>query len=197
MSALYWFALVVGAGLLLLSLAGDLFGDHGDAAIGDGHDHGGDVDGMKILSMRNATYFLFGFGGAGILLGWLWDRSQPVTTAISALIVGLISGGISAVAFGYLNRSGSGELEHDSAWSGAVGRVLLPLSHGGTGKILVARAGREHTLLARPFEPDAHDPESWQDVVIIEIRHGIALVTPFTSALEAPELPRLTDNTER
>src|SRR5690606_2549883 len=161
MSALYWFALVVGAGLLLLSLAGDLFGDHGDTAIGDGHDHSGDAEGMKILSMRNATYFLFGFGGAGVLLGWLWERSQPVMTALSALAVGLLSGGISAAVFGYLKRSGSGEMEHDSSWAGAVGRVLLPLSRDGTGKIVVARAGREHTLLARPFEPDARDPESW------------------------------------
>jgi MFS family permease len=197
MSALYWFALVVGAGLLILSLAGDLFGDHGDGAIGDGHDHDGDPEGMKILSMRNATYFLFGFGGAGILLSWLWDRSQPLATALSALVVGLMSGGISALAFGYLSRTGSGELERDSAWSGAIGRVLLPLSRDGTGKIIVARAGREHTLLARPFEPDARDPESWQAIVIVEMRHGIALVTPFTSTLEAPELPRLTDNTER
>ena len=89
MSALYWFALVVGAGLLLLSLVGDLFGDHGDGAGADGHH--GDAEGMKILSMRNATYFLFGFGGAGILLGWVWDRSQPVMTALSALAVGLLA----------------------------------------------------------------------------------------------------------
>jgi hypothetical protein len=197
MSALYWFALVVGAGLLLLSLAGDLFGEHGGDVAGDTHaDHPG-AEGMKILSMRNATYFLFGFGSAGVILSWLWQRSEPLTTALIALAVGALSGGISALAFGYLGRSGSGELERDSAWTGCIGEVLLPLSREGTGKIVVARSGREHTLLARPFDADARVPESWRSVVIIEVRHGIALVEPFTSALEDPDPMRITGNTER
>lgn len=205
MSALYWFALVIGAGLLLLSLAGDLFGehggdglgDHGADALGDGDASHPDAEGMRIFSMRNMTYFLFGFGGAGVLLSWAWERAEPVATAIAALVVGTVSGGISAAAFGYLGRSGSGELARDSAWSGCVGEVLLPLSRDGTGKILVARAGREHSLLARPFQTDANDPASWRSVVIIELRHGVAYVEPFTNALEDPDLPRITGETER
>lgn len=197
MSALYWFALVIGAGLLLLSLAGDLFGEHGGDGLGDTHAEHPDADGMRIFSMRNLTYFLFGFGGAGVLLSWLWERAEPFATAAIAVVVGAISGGISAAAFGYLGRSGSGDMERDAAWSGCVGEVLLPLSRDGTGKILVARAGREHTLLARPFQADADDPGSWHAVVVIELRHGVAYVEPFTNALEDPDLPRITGETER
>jgi hypothetical protein len=178
--ALYWFGLVVGAGLLLISLAGDVFGDHAELPGGDSDAHAAHGEGMKILSMRTATYFLFGFGGTGVLLSWLWDRGEPLATAFAALAVGSLCGGISAAVFGYLRRSGSGDMEADSAWAGCVGQVLLPLSRDGTGKINVARAGREHALLARPFQADAPDPESWRSVVVIEIRNSIALVEPYT-----------------
>jgi hypothetical protein len=197
MSALYWFALVIGAGLLLLSFAGDLFGEHGGDGVGDADANHPDAEGLRIFSMRNLTYFLFGFGGAGVLLSWLWDRAEPFATAAVAIVVGAVSGGISAAAFGYLGRSGSGDMERDTAWSGCVGEVLLPLSRDGTGKILVARAGREHTLLARPFRTDADDPGSWRAVVVIELRHGVAYVEPYTDALEDPDLPRITGETER
>jgi hypothetical protein len=74
--------------------------------------------------------------------------------------------------------------------------VLLPLSREGSGKITVARAGREHTLLARPFDDDARSPETWRSVIVIEMRRGIALVEPYNHALEDAATPRLTSNPE-
>src|SRR5690606_21289047 len=69
MSALYWFALVVGAGLLGLSL----FGDTDAGGDVDVDAAGGGADGFRILSTRNLTYFLFGFGATGVLLGLVWE----------------------------------------------------------------------------------------------------------------------------
>jgi hypothetical protein len=74
---------------------------------------------------------------------------------------------------------------------GLTGRVVLPLSTEGTGKILVSRQGREHELLARPFEQDAEAPHRWSNVMVIEMRDGVALVQPNDSALDHPEMLRI------
>jgi len=58
--------------------------------------------------------------------------------------------------------------------------VSLPILKGGTGKIVVAKAGQTQELLARPLTNDDEDPESWDSVIVVEVRDGVALVTPFT-----------------
>jgi hypothetical protein len=95
-----------------------------------------------------------------------------------AFAIGALGAGISTVVFGWLRKSESGDMPGDRAWLGATAQVLLPLSTGGTGKILVSRGGRAQELLARPFDHDAGDPETWSSVVVLEIRDGIALVAP-------------------
>lgn len=184
MSMLYWFALVVGAGLLLLSLFGDFFGDDidlpDDVEAGGAHGHGFDI-----FSIRNATYFLFAFGAAGLLVGRA--TGNTVLTLAVATTLGVLGGGISAAVFGWLRRTESGGLDDDAGWSGRIGEVVLPLSAEATGKILVGRGGREHELLARPFERDAATPEQWRSVLIVELENGIALVTPYTAALDSPD----------
>lgn len=198
MSMLYWFALVVGAGLLLMSLFSDFFGDvHGD--IGGDTDLGGahaDAEGFRILSLRNATYFLFAFGAAGVLLGWATEGDAPVLTAVLATLLGVAGGGISATAFGWLRRTESGYIGDDRGWVGRVGQVVLPLSAEGTGKILVNRSGRDHELLARPFETGSESPEQWRSVLIVELENGVALVSPYGGSLEAPDALRITPSTE-
>ena len=193
---LYWFALVVGAGLLLMSLFSDFFGDvHGD--LGGDTDLGGahaDTEGFRIVSLRNATYFLFAFGAAGVLLGWATDA--PVLTAVLATVLGVAGGGISAAAFGWLRKTESGYLADDRGWVGRVGEVVLPLSNDGTGKIMVNRSGRDHELLARPFEIGSESPEQWRSVLIVELENGVALVSPYGGSLEAPDALRITPSTE-
>lgn len=195
MSMLYWFALVVGAGLLLLSLFGDFFGDGADLPedieTGDAH---GDAHGFGIFSIRNATYFLFAFGAAGLLVGWA--TGNPLLTLLVAMALGVLGGGISATAFGWLRRTESGALDDDAGWSGRVGHVVLPLSAEGTGKILVGRGGREHELLARPFERAVDSPEQWRSVMIIELENGVALVTPYAGALGSPDSPQTLPSSE-
>lgn len=192
MTGLYWFALVVGGGMFLFSVFGDADG---------GHDHDGDlghhdVQGFKILSLRNATYFLFAFGVSGVLLTWMWGGARGLLTAVVATTLGLIGGAISALTFGWLRKSESGELLSDVSWIGTTGEVTIPLSAGGTGKVLVTRGLREQELLARPFDDDARDPERWTKVMVVEMRQGIALVAPSDTAPDDGEIPHLGANSE-
>lgn len=202
MRGLYWFSLVVGVGLYLVSLFADLFGHgdadvHGDVDLGHadmdlghadadlGHadadaDH---ADGFRILSLRNATYALFAFGVSGVTLTWLWQGRRGFAIAVIATLLGLGGGALSAFLFRWLRRSESGELPSDTSLYGVTGRVLLPLSGSGTGKIVVSRGTRELELLARPFDPDAEHPEHWTAVMVIDMRDGVALVSPSDPAL--------------
>jgi hypothetical protein len=200
MNALYWFALVVGAGMYLFSLFADFTGHgdvdgHGDTDFHAGdHHHGGEA--FKILSLRNATYFLFAFGVTGVGLNWLWGGGRGLLTALLALFLGTVGAGISGLAFGWLRKTDSGDLPGDSSWIGAQGHVTIPLSAGGTGKILVTRGNREHELLARPFDEEAGDPQQWAAVMVVEMRNGIALVAPNDSSLGGPDLPALGSTSE-
>ena len=195
MTALYWFAMVVGVGMYLFSVFADTHG-HGDAG-GDAGDHSHAMDGYQILSLRNATYFLFAFGVTGVALNWMWGGTRNFFTALLALGIGILGASISTFAFGWLRKSESGEMPGDRAWLGATAEVVLPLSAGGTGKIFMSRSGRSQEMLARPFDSDAANPEQWSHVVVLEIRDGIALVAPNEELTLDDEAPRLGAPTER
>jgi hypothetical protein len=192
MTALYWFAMVVGVGMYLFSVFADTTGAHAemDADIHVGSDHHG-ADGYQILSIRNATYFLFAFGVTGVALNWMWGGGRDWLTAILAFGIGALGATISTLAFGWLRKSESGGMPGDRAWLGATGEVLLSLSQDGTGKIFVSRSGRSQELLARPFDSDATDVERWSKVLVLEMRDGIALVAPNEELVPDQPAPRL------
>jgi hypothetical protein len=197
MTALYWFAMVVGVGMYLFSVFADTHG-HGDAGgDADAGDHSHAMDGYQILSLRNATYFLFAFGVTGVALNWMWGGTRNLFTGLLALGIGILGASISTFAFGWLRKSESGEMPGDRAWLGATAEVVLPLSAGGTGKIFMSRSGRSQEMLARPFDSDAANPEQWSHVVVLEIRDGIALVAPNEELTLDDEAPRLGAPTER
>jgi hypothetical protein len=200
MTALYWFATVVGVGMYLFSVFADVTGDADVGADGDvdfdvGHGHHHGLDGYKILSLRNATYFLFAFGVTGVLLNWLWDGGRSVTTALLSLTIGGLGAAMSTIVFGWLKRSESGDMPGDQSWIGAPADVVLPLSGDGTGKVYATRAGRTQELLARPFDAAAEHPERWTSVLVLDIKDGVALVAPHDQSLEATlpddDAPRL------
>jgi len=178
MEFLFWLALVIGGGLFLLSLAGDVFGVEGH----DGHAFhaDADTDWGRIFSLRNATYFLFAFGAVGVLLELFWGGASELTAFILAVVTGIFAWTLSYAAFGYLRRSDSGQMLGDQLLVGRVGTVSLPILKGGTGKIVVAKAGQTQELLAKPLTDDDENPEAWDSVIVVEVRDGVALVTPFT-----------------
>jgi hypothetical protein len=69
-------------------------------------------------------------------------------------------------------------MEGDVSFEGLLGRVVLPL-RSGRGKILVERSGREIELMAECYDKDAQNPETWKQVVVVEIRGGTAFVAPL------------------
>lgn len=193
MTALYTFAMVVGVGMYLFSVFADSSGTHadvdGDVHVGGDHHHG--LDTYKLLSLRNATYFLFAFGVTGVALNWIWGGVRGWLTALLSIFIGAVGASISTLVFGWLRKSESGGMAGDRAWLGASAQVVLPLSAGGTGKIVVSRGGRAQELLARPFDDDASSPENWSNVLVLEIRDGIALVAPQDELSPDDSTPRL------
>jgi hypothetical protein len=177
----FWFALVLGGGLLLLSLLGDLFGTHGDGDLDHASDHG-DGHGLKILSLRTLTYALFGYGAVGTLLAWLQGGEAGWGVLVAAIVTGIAAAVLNEAMLGFVRRTQSGALPGDDSLAGLMGRVTLPLGREGTGKITVERSGREHELLARPFEAAEGDPERWTTVVVIEMKDGVAHVAPLDEA---------------
>lgn len=185
MSFLFSLALVIGGGLFLLSLAGDLLGIDSH----DGHafhaDH--DTEWSRLFSIRNATYFLFAFGAVGVLLNWIWQGDNTLMTALFAAGTGAFAWFMSYAAFRYLRRTDTGAMHGDRLLVGRIGTVTLPLLKGSTGKILVERLGQTQELLARPLDDEETNPEAWKSVLIIDVRDGVALVGPKPSELDSTE----------
>ncbi len=171
MFALYLFALVVGGGLLAFSMLGDSHGDAGH----DAHAH----DAIKFLSLRTLTYFLFTFGGVGAVLARTWHWATAPLVLLVATAAGLLVGTATAQAFAYLRRTDSGARESEDSFIGLTGRVTLPIGKSGLGKVLVERGGRTFELLARPLERAAGPVTKWDNVIVVEMNRGTAIVAPM------------------
>lgn len=204
MAMLFWFALVLGGGLLLVStvghIVGDVLGDTGGGDVSDGAQadadsdtaggvhpvapgaHGADHEGFRFLSVRTVTYFLFAFGAAGVLLTYAWHGMLPLVAGGVALACGILTAYLSAMIFNWVGAGDSGALAGDRALVGASGVVTLPLRADGTGKVLVRSSGRELELLARAIDAAPGNPAEWTDVMVVDVADGVALVTPFDSS---------------
>lgn len=160
MGIFYLAALIVGFGTIALQLlmggAGDADADaggdadadtdvdHGDVDHGDGHGEHGHADGGFLpifLSLRFWTFSFLAFGLSGSMLHFL-NWASSTTTLIVALSLGLLSGiGVSWV-FRALGRAQttSGGTARDAV--GQVGKVLVPCSKGGRGKVRIELRGQ-------------------------------------------------------
>lgn len=193
MTSIFLFALILGGGLLGLSLLGDLVGGADadfDADIDTDVDTGPGLSGaLKIFTIRNLTYFLFGFGAVGWLLVELRPELPLVVITASALLGGSLAAGLAAVLFGWLHATDAGWQPEEASFVGCEGRVLLPIGHGKVGQIMVRRGEREHELRAVPFDERAADPERWVNIVVIEMEGGTARVSPMEALAPADPGP--------
>jgi membrane protein implicated in regulation of membrane protease activity len=170
MLPLYLFALIVGGGLLLFSVAGsemEMFGDAGDGTMAH-----------EFFSVRALSYFLAGFGATGFLVGVFTDASF-LSTLLWAAATGIIASGSAALLYGWLRETESGVVATTSDHlSGLPARVVVSVTPGSRGKVLVVSDGREVELLARLY--GSADPECprGSTVVIVEMEGETALVTP-------------------
>ena len=193
----YVFCLVLGGGLLLLSVLGDAFGDAGgdldlggsveidagsvdlgDAGV-DAHGHGSDPShASRILSIRTLTYALFGFGAVGTLLTF-FGSANSLTVLGTALVGGLLAGSLVTSAFRYLETTDTGAQASDISFIGLSGTVTIPISADSAGAVSVRRGQRKISLRALPHESvgDA-DPTDWRSVVVVDMENGVARVAP-------------------
>lgn len=204
----YVIALVLGGGFLALSLFSDLLEGvgadldvDGDLDVGGDLDLGGDLDAdatvveagdadggaLKILSLRTFVYTLFGFGLVGVLLTWIWGPERAGTTAAFAGAGGLATGFTASLLFGLVKRSDSGARLGEESFIGLTGRMTLPMGATSPGRVSVFRGDRRVALRALPHpSADATDPESWSDVIVVDMDAGIAQVIPVDTSLELP-----------
>ncbi len=198
MLSVYLFCLVVGGGFALLSVFGDLFDadvdvdadvdldldaglDAADAVDASGAVAHADVGhAAAIFSLRSLVYSLFGFGATGALLTALGaGPGAPLTLGFSVM-AGLLVGAAVGSFLAYLKRSDSRGRAGDDTFVGLAGRVTLPIREGSPGKIMVLKGDREHAVRALPFphqgQGDLANPETWERVLVVEMRKGVAYV---------------------
>lgn len=194
MTAFYLFCLIVGGGLLLVSLLGwdsdaDVDTDLDFDAEADADQPGGfDSDAgwglaREFLSVRGLIYLLAGVGATGLLLEAFTDAPATLT-ALFALMTGILAAVAAGALYGWVRHSESGTVPrgHDHL-VGLPARVVLPVVAGQRGKVCLRSGGREIELLARLYGRDDADCPRGTTVVIVDIEGDTALVTP------APSLP--------
>lgn len=198
MLSAYIFSLVLGGGLLLFSLlAGDADSDVDvdldvdfdvdvdldvdvadvDVDAGTELDHGAHAAAGKLFTIRSLIYAVFGFGATGTLLTYLGFPALP--TAVTAVVGGVLSSALVTSVFNYLRRTDSGAHPGDAGFLGRPARVVLPISEGSAGAILVERGGRQIRLRALPHATAEGDPGAWTRVLVVDLERGVAQVAPL------------------
>ena len=181
----YIFSVVVGGGILALSLFGDFFDSDVDADAGVDLDADADVavDGTEIarlLSLRALVYVLFGFGGAGLVLHLIWGGAQPVLTAAIAAGMGLGSGALVTTVFGYLKRTEAGAIQGEAALVGLRGEVVMAIAAGDTGEVRIRSGERQYRMRARSDDLEGGEAalEAGRVVMVVDVKDGVAYVAP-------------------
>ncbi|MGI9037753.1 MAG: hypothetical protein ACR2GQ_02720 [Gemmatimonadota bacterium] len=195
METVYVISLVVGGGIALLSAFGDFLDVGTDADLDLDLELDADVDAgldaghagapsAAIFSLRALVFTLFGFGAVGTALTALGaNPTSPVTMALSVLS-GLLVGFAVGSFLAYLKRSDTPARAGDATFRGAIGRVTLPIGAAAPGQVVVRRGNREHAIRALPHASAGSDPAAWRQVVVVEMRDGIAYVGPVGHADE-------------
>jgi hypothetical protein len=173
-TSVYWAALIVGLGTVLLQL----LSGHGHADVGadtnldvaaNGDLHAGDVGHAAgaghgagsaflpiFLSLRFWTFALLAFGMVGAAIRTL-DLAAPWVAALLAVGMGLAAGFGASWAFTALDRSQTSSGAESRDLVGQSGRVLVPPGPGGRCKVRVELKGQSIDLLAATEDRDLHE----------------------------------------
>jgi membrane protein implicated in regulation of membrane protease activity len=187
--AIYVGSLLFGGLLITASLFGG--GDHGgdahaggDGHSGDGHDSNASYAWLSLFGLRFWSFGTAFFGLSGLVVEWLggggWHALAPALAGGIGAAAGL---GASSV-FRTLSREAVGQVQSAGALVGREGRLLLPVERAQRGKVRLALpAGGHVDLLAESGDDEVLD--AGVDVLIVEVRGNIAVVTRAPAALPA------------
>jgi hypothetical protein len=158
MFALYVTSLVIGGGLLLLSLlfggeAGEVDGLDGGglegSEVGEGAAEGGSLGrALPLASLFFWTFFLAFFGLTGVLLSTLARETGTLLTGGLSVGVGLSAGLIASRVLRGLGRAEVDSVVRPADVVGRLGRVVVPVGRSQPGKVRVELKGRTVDLLA-------------------------------------------------
>ncbi len=184
MTWLYAFMLAAGAPLLLwFAFAGGEADVDGGAEIGGG-DSGALADVFSVVPISTLAMFATFFGGIGLVATLL--GVNPALVLLLALVVGVITGALNSVVFGFLRGSEASSDVSDREIEGTIGRVALPVSSEHRGRIVLTVGGARSQMTAAPVDfVEADKPiEPGARVIVVRVEGGVALVTRLDPELE-------------
>jgi membrane protein implicated in regulation of membrane protease activity len=116
------------------------------------HDHGhvGGFGGFVALFLSTRFWFFasLGFGLSGSLLTYVVGANSTATL-VTSVVMGLVLGLGAALAFRALKRTASAHVSNTNRAVGSIGRVIVPVSNAGVGKIRIELQGQSVDLMAR------------------------------------------------
>ena len=175
---IYWICLIGG---LVFSVLALLFGDFLDG-IADGA-----FEVLDVLDPLSIVGGLTVFGGAGVVITETADLGAGPTAALAAA-VGL--GLAIAMHFVYvrpMKRSENSTGFSIQEYHGKLGEVITAIPATGYGEVIV-RMGASNTFrTAASF--DGNSIERGTRIVVVEIRDGDLLVTPFDELTPVDDVP--------
>lgn len=196
-SFLFGFLMVLASTLLgfaHLALPGGHDGFHighhaphgGHGAHGNGTSRGG----LPLWNVSSLLAFLMWFGAAGYVAMRYFDLNAPLAL-IPAVGFGVV-GGLLVSAFLGLVLRGETEMDpHEYAMEGTLAHVSIAIPADGIGEIIFSKGDRRRGEGARAVNGTAI--ARGEEVVVVEYRHGIALVQPWAEFVGNGELQPLVE----
>jgi hypothetical protein len=177
---LYIFAFIAGVFILVMPLVGDVFDNTGS--------YTPPVPRTAVLSLTGVTVFLLVFGATGTAVT-RYTQLRPEYIAAIALASAIVGTLTLTRAVAYMTRSVENRVEQQRSLHGLVAEVIVPISPVHGGKISAKRGAQRIQMLARPYHANDTDAATWREVMIVDVRDGIALVSPVAAAPEVLQSP--------
>jgi membrane protein implicated in regulation of membrane protease activity len=183
---LYWGALILGGGLLLVSVLGGLGHHHADTDAGTvpHHDAGSDSDSAHAahdaaamstwFSLRFAVFFLAMYGATGVILTYLSGASTWMVFSL-ALVIGLAVGQGAHQTFRFVRRTSGDSTPRTLDYVNRLGRVTIAVIPPEQGEVALEVRGTERFVPAVAAERTGFDVGD--EVVVVDYRDGVAHVT--------------------
>lgn len=168
MTGLYLFATAAGVPLVLwFMLAGE-------------DDGGGADDGLagvmfRWLPLSTLAFVAAAFGVCGLVLT-ATGAGRGTTLALAA-VAAIVAGVVNSTLFAYLRRSESTTGVDDSQLTGKIGRVVVPVSGDHRGRIALTVGDQQIHLSAEAIPGASAELAVGAQVLVVEVRKGIASVT--------------------